>query len=101
MKFAVVALIACLPAAAIAQQADQNAAHSHALGSVDFKNSGNDGAQPAFQRGVALLHSFEYEDAAEAFREAQKADASLALAYWSAMRSATRILYALRDRIAD
>ena len=60
MKFAVLALIACLPAAAIARQADQKEAHSHALGSVDFKNSGNDAAQPAFQRGVALLHSFEY-----------------------------------------
>jgi hypothetical protein len=63
MKFAVLALIACLPAAAIAGQADQKEAHSHALGSVDFKNSGNVAAQPAFQRGVALLHSFEYEDA--------------------------------------
>src|SRR5687767_7627926 len=81
MRFAVLALMACLPAAVIAQ-ADQTEPHSHALGSVDFKNSGNDAAQPAFQRGVALLHSFEYEDAAEAFREAQKADPSLALAYW-------------------
>jgi hypothetical protein len=94
MKFAVLALIACLPAAAIAQQADQKAAHSHALGSVHFKNSGNDAAQPAFQRGVALLHSFEYEDAAEAFREAQKADASLAPAYWLEALTYSHVLWA-------
>jgi tetratricopeptide (TPR) repeat protein len=94
MKLAVLALIACLPAVAIARQTDQKAAHSHALGSVDFKNSGNDAAQPAFQRGVALLHSFEYEDAAEAFREAQKADASLALAYWLEAFTYSHVIWA-------
>ena len=94
MRFAVLALIACLPAAAIAQQTDQKVAHSHALGSVDFKNSGNAAAQPAFQRGVALLHSFEYEDAAEAFREAQKADASLALAYWLEAFTYSHVIWA-------
>lgn len=82
MKLLHFALAACLPATAIAQQTDHKASHSHALGSVDFANSGNAAAQPAFQRGVALLHSFEYEDAADAFRAAQKADASLAVAYW-------------------
>ena len=94
MKPAVLVLIACLPAAVIARQADRNTAHSHALGSVDFKNSGNDAAQPAFQRGVALLHSFEYDDAAEAFREAQKADASLALAYWLEALTYSHVIWA-------
>src|SRR4029453_12461214 len=94
MKFAVLPVIALLPAAAIARQADQKAAHSHALGSVEFKNSGNAAAQPAFQRGVALLHSFEYEDAAEAFREAQKADPSLALAYWLEALTYSHVVWA-------
>ena len=39
-------------------------------------------AQPAFIKGVLLLHSFEYEDAAAAFRQAQRVDPSFALAYW-------------------
>jgi tetratricopeptide (TPR) repeat protein len=94
MRFAVLALIACLPGTAIARQADRNVPHSHALGSVDFKNSGNAAAQPAFQRGVALLHSFEYEDAAEAFRDAQKADASLALAYWLEALTYSHVVWA-------
>ena len=33
-------------------------------------------------RGLLLLHSFEYDDAIEAFRRAQRADAGFAMAYW-------------------
>jgi tetratricopeptide (TPR) repeat protein len=82
MRLVVFALLACWPTVAIARQTHQPDAHAHALGSVNFTNSGNHAAQPALQRGVALLHSFEYDDAAEAFRAAQHADASLAAAYW-------------------
>ena len=32
--------------------------------------------------GVLLLHSFEYDDAIDAFRQAQKADPGFAMAYW-------------------
>ena len=39
-------------------------------------------AQPPFVRGVLLLHSFEYDDAIAAFREAQRADPGFAMAYW-------------------
>src|SRR5687767_8369909 len=52
------------------------------LGRIDFPNSGPAAAQPAFERGVLLLHSFEYVDAAEAFREAQTLAPDFALAYW-------------------
>ena len=52
------------------------------LGSVSFPNSGARRAQAPFLRGLALLHSFEYDDAAEAFREAQRLDSSFAMAYW-------------------
>ncbi|RNI22018.1 tetratricopeptide repeat protein [Rufibacter latericius] len=49
---------------------------------IKFPNSGKHQAQQAFLEGVLLLHSFEYEDAAEAFREAQQQDPTFALAYW-------------------
>jgi len=52
------------------------------LGSIDFPNSGARAAQPAFVRGVLLLHSFEFDDAKEAFVEAQKLDPGFAMAYW-------------------
>ena len=52
------------------------------LGVVSFPNSGSEAAQQSFLRGVLLLHSFEYDDAAAAFREAQSADSSFLLPYW-------------------
>jgi tetratricopeptide (TPR) repeat protein len=51
------------------------------LGTISFPNSGNSAAQEPFLRGMKLYWSFEYARAAEAFKEAQKADPSMALAY--------------------
>ncbi|NNF03880.1 MAG: hypothetical protein HKN17_05380 [Rhodothermales bacterium] len=56
--------------------------HVEGLGSIHFPNSGAPEAQDAFHRGVLLLHSFEYRDAAAAFSEAQQADSTFAMAYW-------------------
>lgn len=69
-------------------QAHEGHSHDHAgrgsavLGKVSFENSGNSAAQTPFHHGLALLHSFEYTDAADAFLEAQRADPDLAIAYW-------------------
>jgi tetratricopeptide (TPR) repeat protein len=52
------------------------------LGRIEFPTSQNGPAHDNFVRGVLLLHSFEYEDAREAFREAQKAASGFAMAYW-------------------
>src|ERR1700754_3206554 len=52
------------------------------LGAIDFPTSGSAAAQPLFVKGVLLMHSFEYDDAREAFVEAQKADPGFAMAYW-------------------
>ena len=52
------------------------------LGKISFPNSGAAAAQAAFIRGVLLLHSFEYDDAIDAFRQAQRTDPGFALAYW-------------------
>jgi tetratricopeptide (TPR) repeat protein len=52
------------------------------LGKITFPNSGAAQAQAPFIRGVLLLHSFEYDDAIAAFREAERIDPSFALAYW-------------------
>jgi tetratricopeptide (TPR) repeat protein len=43
--------------------------------------SGVDG-QTDYERALQLLHNFEYPDARELFREAQKKEPSFALAYW-------------------
>jgi len=69
-------------------QAHEGHSHDHTgrgsavLGKVSFENSGNAAAQAPFHHGLALLHSFEYTDAGDAFLEAQRADPDLAIAYW-------------------
>ena len=50
------------------------------LGALSFPNSGAPSAQAAFLRGVAWLHSFGYEEAIDAFREAQKIDPDFTMA---------------------
>ncbi|MBZ5560330.1 MAG: tetratricopeptide repeat protein [Acidobacteriia bacterium] len=52
------------------------------LGHISFPTSGSPKAQPSFIRGVLLLHSFEYDDAIAAFREAERLDPGFAMAYW-------------------
>ena len=67
-----------------------SASAQHAtLGSINFPNSGAAAAQPYFLEGVKFLHSFEWEDAADAFRKAQEADPGFALAYWGEALSHT------------
>jgi len=52
------------------------------VGEVPFANSGSPAAQEPFLRGFALLHNFEYDDAAEQFRKAQEIDPGFAMAFW-------------------
>ena len=52
------------------------------VGSIDFPTSANGEAQQHFLRGVAILHSFGWEQAIEEFQAAQAADPDFALAYW-------------------
>jgi len=84
-------------ATASAQVAPEEAA---VLGSVSFPNSGVPEAQEPFIRGVLLLHSFEYDDAASAFREAQKVDPDFALAYWGEAMTYNHPIWMEQDRTA-
>jgi len=68
--------------AAVLTLALSTSAWSQDLGTIDFPTSGSSAAQPHFIKGVLLMHSFEYDDAREAFVEAQKADPGFAMAYW-------------------
>src|SRR5689334_6976050 len=56
--------------------------HGETFGRVAFRTSCAPAAQRAFERGVALLHSFWYEPARDAFTEAVKADSTCAMGYW-------------------
>ena len=52
------------------------------LGKVSFQTSCSPASQATFERGLALLHSFEYEDAEEQFNKISQADPQCAIAHW-------------------
>ena len=80
----VVLLLLCSPATFShqpAQPSSQKGAQQE-FGEVAFVDSGPAAAQADFLHGLAQLHNFEYEDAAEHFRKAQQTAPDFALAYW-------------------
>ena len=52
------------------------------LGEIHLTATGSAEAQPAFKEAMLLLHSFEYEDAAEAFQQARAIDTGFVMTYW-------------------
>jgi hypothetical protein len=58
-----------------------------ALGQVHFPTSCAAPAQPVFERGVALLHSFWYEEALKTFTSVTTTDPACAMGYWGVAMS--------------
>lgn len=52
------------------------------LGAVSFQTSCAPAVQKTFDRAVALLHSFQYQEAEEAFQAVAQQDPKCAMAYW-------------------
>ncbi|HEY7895801.1 MAG TPA: hypothetical protein VIC24_12960 [Gemmatimonadaceae bacterium] len=79
---------------------------SHAItvagyGSVDFPTSTRSAvAQREFSRGVLLLHLFHYDEAADAFRAAERADSGFAMAYWGEAMTFTHAVWDEQDTAA-
>jgi tetratricopeptide (TPR) repeat protein len=71
-------------------QEHRHSAGSHdgeQLGIVSFATSCSPAVQKPFGRGVALLHSFWYEESEKQFVEIAKADPSCAMAHWGVAMS--------------
>jgi tetratricopeptide (TPR) repeat protein len=84
--FAVLVFLFCL---AGAQASVAHERHDHGevmppekLGTVHFLIVAGPEVQRDFDRAVALLHSFQYEDAEKAFAGIAAADPTLGMAYW-------------------
>lgn len=84
---AILAVVAALAARPASQE----------FGSITFPTSGAAGAQDAFLTGVKALHNFQFDEAAEAFQRAQKADPGFAMAYWGEAMSHNHPLWAQQD----
>ena len=74
----------CLAALSASAQAphDHQHAHEESLGRVHFPTTCSADVQPAFDRAVAMLHSFGYEEARHAFKEVAGKDPSCGMAHW-------------------
>lgn len=70
------------------------------LGRVEFPTSGSPQAQAHFLRGLAALHSFWYEEAAEAFRESTKVDPEFSMGYWGEAMTHNHPLWSEQDPAA-
>ena len=77
----------------LAGQNTANPSSSAGLGKVIFANSCSPAAQPAFLKGIAQLHSFQYAAAESAFTEASQADPKCAIAYWGLAMASYRPLW--------
>jgi tetratricopeptide (TPR) repeat protein len=63
---------------------DSSETTSEQLGHVDFPNSCKAEAQPALLKGLALLHSFQYQASESAFKAGADLDTNCAIAHWGA-----------------
>ncbi len=80
---ALILTVAALPQipATGAKTASRGAAQDH-LGTVSFPTSCSAEAQSGIEKGVALLHSFQYEEARQTFAEVETRDGKCAMAHW-------------------
>jgi tetratricopeptide (TPR) repeat protein len=77
-----VLLIVALNIAGAAESTAAAPGDLRGTGKVDFAISCTSAAQPEFNRGVALLHSFFYEEARRAFNSVAEQDPKCAMAQW-------------------
>ncbi len=82
------ALLLAAPLVSLADAThDHSAMDAEPLGKVHFPVSCGAAQQAAFDRGVALLHSFGYERAEAAFNAVAAAEPTCGMAYWGAAMS--------------
>ena len=88
MRTLLTLLVFLFPLSALADQDHDH--HAHDLGNIGkahIETSCNAAAQKEIDRAVALMHSFWYRPAEEAFRRAAEADATCGMAWWGVAMS--------------
>src|SRR5213593_3069540 len=90
----ILVLTAALMVATVAPRAQTSTGE---LGTINFPTSAKPAAQAPFLVGTKALYNFEFDLAAEAFQQSQKADPGFALAYWGEAMSYNHPLWAQQD----
>lgn len=70
------------------------------LGTLQHDFTLNTEAKEDFERGLLLIHSFEYDDANTAFQAAKAKDSTEIMAYWGEAMSHYKALWGLQDKRA-
>ncbi|MTI41321.1 tetratricopeptide repeat protein [Fulvivirga lutimaris] len=70
---------------------------NYTLGEIKYKFPVSPEASEGFDKGLLLLHSFEYDDARDAFLEAQAADKNEVMAYWGEAMCSYKALWGLQN----
>lgn len=70
---------------------------NYQLGQARLEVTGSQEAKDLFDKGLLLLHSFEYWDATDAFIEAQTADPTMVMAYWGEAMTYNHPLWRAQD----
>jgi predicted Zn-dependent protease len=88
-------------AVALAAGATVRAAHVRGtdehVGNVDFPASCSAQVQPSLDKGLALLHSFQYSESERSFDDAAQHDPQCAMAYWGKAMSQYYLLWDFPD----
>jgi len=84
-------------ALSISISCQQTTPQTEYLGIVNIEISGKQTALPHFEKGLLLLHSFEYDDAREAFLKAQDLDSNMPMAYWGEAMTYNHSLWGEQD----
>jgi hypothetical protein len=93
MKKLELSLVLCMILSVVGflRAADEGHQHEHAtpeqLGTVSFPTTCAPAVQKQFERSVALLHSFGYEEAARSLAAVTQADPGCRMAYWGVAMS--------------
>jgi len=95
--FILAVAVALAAASAPVQPVSAQAPGAAQLGTINFPTTAKPAAQALFLTGVKANYNFEFDLAAEAFRESQKADPGFALAYWGEALSYNHPLWAQQD----
>jgi len=85
MKFRLALVAAAIVLCSSVTWADEHHEHfnpNEKLGTVSFPTSCDAAVQKPFERGVALLHSFWYDEAQRQFKEVVDKDPYCAIGYW-------------------
>src|SRR5258707_3119991 len=87
LQTALLAVLVCLTPFALCDEGHHHSLTEEEVGSVHFSASCRTGLAENFNRAGALLHSFQYEQARQAFTEISRQDPQCAMAQWGVAMS--------------